>query len=172
MKEIKLYNSITKPALRLLLFATLLGVSIYVSRSFAANWLVWTGLVLFGMPAVINLFLLADRRVRLVISSKGILDKAVHNDVVGWAVIKDAYAVSVYGRQFICIPVDDGFKPVSGRDNIYKRLALFTKSLGAKELHLSLNNMDVNAEKMAAFIVRMKAATDMEREQLLSAKPF
>jgi hypothetical protein len=147
-------------------------VGIYASRSFAAHWLTWTSTVVFGFPILFTLLILLNRRPRIIISTEGLYDRTVHSDFVSWAVIKDAYAVSVYGRQFICIPVDDTFKPVNGKDNIFKQLTLFTKSLGAKELHLSLNNMDVAAEKMAAFIVQMKAATETEREQLLGAKPF
>ncbi|MDR3680973.1 MAG: hypothetical protein P4L41_13495 [Flavipsychrobacter sp.] len=171
MKEIKLYNSIAKPAKRVVLFLVLLAACFYVQHYFAISWPLWVGCILFGFPALFNLYIILDRRAQIVLSKEGIYDGRVHNGTIGWHVIKEAYALSVYGRQYICLAVDDNFKPANGNGNIYKRMALFTKSLGAKELNLSLTQMDVDTEKLAAFIVEMKTANAIERDRLLSAAP-
>jgi len=170
LKQIKLYNSITRPAKRIVLFLVLLAACFYVQH-LGVSWPLWVGCILFALPVLFNLSIILDRRPRIVLSRYGIYDGRVHNGIIGWHIIKEAYALSVYGRRYICLAVDDNFKPANAKGNIYKRMALFTKSLGAKELNLSLTQMDVDTEKLAAFIVEMKTANDIVREQLLSAAP-
>ncbi len=169
MKEIKLYNSVGKPLLRVFCLGSLVIVLYYLHITMAANWPLFVGGILFGIPMLTNLFYVLDRRPHIILTGEGIYDNAVHDGIISWQVIKEAYPVAVYGRRFICIAVDDGFKPDGSDGNIYKRLALFSKSLGAKEFHLSLRKINVDEEKLAAFIVKMKAANEIERSRLLNA---
>jgi hypothetical protein len=171
LKEIKLYNSIKKPVRRIGWNMLLFVVCFYSYTGTPQVWLTTLLIAWLVISLIFNLYYLLDREPRIVLDNEGIYDKAVHNGTIPWQVIKDAYGISVYSRRIICLTVDDGFKLVSGKRDVFKRLTLFTKSLGAKELNLSLQQMDVNEEKLAAFIMQMKAANDIERGQLLSVPP-
>lgn len=171
MMEFKIYKSPWK-AIKLLA-----GCSLFVAAGFfiltagkASPVMAWLTIGFFGLGIPISLFQLLDRRPQIIVNEIGIFDRTAHKDFINWEIIQDAYIGKVQQETFICLVVTEEFEPSSHKSGFKKRMAGLSKAIGFQELNISLGNVNVDAERMAEFILAMRSAEKGNRQSLIKKR--
>lgn len=166
--EYKIYKS-RKKAIKLLVLSTLfVAAGIFILSAGKANpVMAWLTILFFGLGIPLALFQLFDRRPQIIINEIGIFDRTAHKDFINWELIKDAYIVKIQQETFICLVVPQEFEPSNQKSGFKKRMAGLSKAIGFQELNISLGNVNVNAERMAEFILAMRSAEKVNRPSLI-----
>jgi hypothetical protein len=177
MAEIKLYKSPWK-ALRLLAlsmpFVAFALWSILKEDVGDGKALEWFTLCFFGLGVPISLFHLFDRRPQIIINEIGVFDRTIHTDFINWELILNAYPVNIYNQNFICLEVNNEFKPSKKKGLLYRRVARLNENMGFQEINLNLGQISIDADKLTKFILAMSNAESFERKEqlVLSQKSF
>lgn len=171
MTEYKIYKSPWK-AIKLLAGCSLfVAAGIFILSSEEANpTIAWLIIIFFGLGIPIGLFQLLDRRPQIIINEIGIFDRTTHKDFINWEIIRDAYIVKVHQEPFICLVVPEEFEPSTHKSRLNKKMAGLSKAIGFQELNISLGNVNVNAERMAEFILMMRSADRVNRQSLIKRR--
>ena len=154
MTEIRLYSSPWK-AIRLILLCSLfviLGVFL-LTKTDSPKWIAQVNICFFGLGFPIGLIQLFDKRPQIIINEIGIFDRTTRLDFIKWNVIKSAYTIDIYRQIFICLVVDEKYKPSKKKGRVYKQVVKFNEAIGAQEINLSLGKIQVDAEKLTKFIL-------------------
>jgi hypothetical protein len=159
MIEYKLYKSPWKALKLMLLCSPFVLGGLFLPVSHGMGWFKWLSVSFFGLGYPIGLFQLLDRRPQLIINEIGIFDRMIHKDFINWEIIQDAYLAEVHNQKFICLVVDEKFNP--------SRMKFLSKAMGFQELNISLGNINVNAERLAEFILAMRFAERPERPEMI-----
>ena len=168
MTDYKIYKSPWK-AIKLLV-----GCSLFVAAGFfilsagkANPLMAWLTIGFFGLGIPISLFQWLDRRPQIIVNEIGIFDRTAHKDFINWEIIQDAYIVKVQQETFICLVVPEEFEPSTHKSIFKKRIASLSKAIGFQELNISLGNLNVDAVRMAEFILAMRSAEVGSRQSLI-----
>lgn len=166
--EYKIYKSRRK-AIKLLVFSTLfVGAGLFILAAGKANpMMAWATIIFFGLGIPISLFQLLDRRPQIIVNEIRIFDRIAHKDFINWELIEDAYFVKVEQETFICLVVPEAFEPSNQQSNFKRKMAGLSKAVGFQDLNISLGNVDVDAERMIAFILAMRSADHGRRQSLI-----
>jgi hypothetical protein len=172
MPEIIFYRSRPK-ALKMILGSlafVLLGVWELQSGAVPA-WIAWTSILFFGIGLPLGLFHFFDRRPQIIINEIGVFDRTTHADFINWELIQHAYPIKISGQPFICLVVDEQFKPSKKKSFLQRQIAKMNEAVGAQELNIQLAQVGkVDMTQLTEFILLMRTATRAERkEQLLKA---
>lgn len=169
MTEIKLYKSPWR-AIKLLVIS-----SVFVAIGFRGLYdgkmpsgFDWIGIIFFGTGIIVGLFHLFDRRPQIILNETGVFDCTTHKEFINWEIIQDAYLIDIFRQKFICLRVDERFKPSKKRSRLYRKAARFNEVLGAQELNISLGQVKINPERLTEFILYMRTAGKGERVMLLN----
>jgi hypothetical protein len=168
MVELKLYKSrwvSIKLMLGCLLFVGI-GYSM-LGRPDAPQWLAWLSIAFFGLGFFVGIYQLLDRRPQIIINEIGIFDRTTHHEFINWEIIQDVYLAQVHKQQIICLIVDEEFEPSRKKSKIKQGIASFGKQLGFQELNLTLTYLDVDAERLAEFVLAMRSAERPTREAMV-----
>jgi len=169
MTEIKLYKSPWRAIKLMLLCSIFVAIGILgITIGDMPAWAAWLNIGFFGLGYPVGLFSLFDRRPQIIINETGIFDRTTHKDFINWEIIKDAYLIDIYKQKFICLVVDDEFKPSKTKSKLYKQTAKFSEAIGAQELNIALGQIKINPEKLTEFILLMRTATKPDKTALLT----
>jgi hypothetical protein len=169
MTELKLYKSPWKASKLLLGCAAFVAIGLLMLREPTAPKLVaWASILFFGLGIPVCIFQLLDRRPQIIINEVGVFDRTAHQDFINWEIIQDAYLVEMHKQFFICLQVDEAFEPSRTKGKLRQSVAALNKGLGFQELNISLSYVSVDAERLAAFILAMRAAEKPERTFLVA----
>ena len=163
--EIKLYRSPLK-AIRLIFLSSLfvipslLGI---VSGSIAI-----ISICFFGLGYPIGIYYLLDRRPQIIFNEFGVFDRTVNKEFINWDIIHDAYRVNIYKQKFICLIVEEQFRPSKKKGKFYQQIVKLNEALGTQELNLNLGQVNADADKLVEFILLMRNATKLEKENIIN----
>jgi len=169
MREIKLYKSPWR-AIKLILICSVF-VLLGLWGILTGNMPVWVSLLnicFFGLGLPIGLFHLFDSRPQIIINETGIFDRTINKDFINWEIIKDAYLIDINSQNFICLIVDEKFKPSKKKTKLYQQAVRLNEAIGAQELNISLGQIKINPEKLTDFILQMLTASHQDREELIN----
>ena len=97
----------------------------------------------------------------------GFYNRTVCEESLNWEVIQDAYLIKIQKQKFICLLVDEKYKPSYNNGNNGQPKVKLKEIKGMKELNISLGPLKINAEKLLQFILLMRAADQQEKIQLI-----
>jgi hypothetical protein len=170
MQEFKLYKSPGR-AKRLIL-----GCSVFVIIGFwqlesehTPLWMAYSSICFFGLGVIVGLFHLLDDRPQIVINEVGIFDRMGQKEMINWEIIKDAYLLNISGQPFICVVVDEKFKPSKKKGSFYRKVANLSEFIGAQEINISLGQLNVDYQKLTDFILQMRSATKSDKNDMLKS---
>ncbi|RZJ57431.1 MAG: hypothetical protein EOO55_03400 [Hymenobacter sp.] len=159
MKEIKIYKSPWK-AIKIMLLCSIFVVPsiLILLRSSDSPWQLWLSIGFFGLGYPLGIVQLLDRRPQIIINELGIFDRTTHHSFINWEIIQDAYLVEMHKQPFICLVVDEAFEPSRTKGRFGRRMAQLSKEMGFQELNIALGSVTLKAERLADFILAMRAA--------------
>ena len=168
MSEIKFYKSPWRSVQLLLLCSIFVASGIWMlTSSDAPRWAGWLNALFFGLGIPIGLFHLFDRRPQIIINELGIFDRTAYTDFINWEVIRGAYPMNISGQKFICLIVNEEYEPSRKKGNFAKKLADFSRGIGAQELNISLGQVKVDEKKLNQFILEMiKLSPDIRKQKI------
>lgn len=168
MTEVKLYKVPSKGLKLVVLAIPFVAIGIWmVSResSGTMNYIMgWVSICFFGLGIPIGLFQAFDRRPQIIISENGIWDRSTHQDEIKWNQIKAAYALRINGQRFVSLVVDGTFII---KKKQYKWAAKLTQMIGAQKINLLLSQLQVEENKMSAFVNEMIKADGSTRKTII-----
>jgi hypothetical protein len=169
MKEIKLYKSPWRAIKLILLCSIFVALGLWgILTGHMPTWVAWLNIGFFGLGYPVGLFHLFDRRPQIIINELGIFDRTTNKDFINWEIIQDAYLIDIHNQKFICLVVDEEFKPSQNKSKLYQQTAKFSEAIGAQELNISLGQVEVDPEKMTEFILLMRTATKSNKTELIN----
>ena len=168
--ETKIYKSPLK-SLKLLLLATLfVAIGIWGIRDgFMPLFLCWTCIIFFGSGVCLSLFNIVDRRPQIIINEVGIYDRMSTKEFVNWEVIWDAYPINISRQEFICLVIDDDFKPSNSKSKFYKKVVELNELFGAQEVNIAVSQLSVKPSVLLSFVKKIieNKNNDSEKGKLL-----
>jgi hypothetical protein len=168
MPEVRLYKSPGKAIKLLLGCAAFVAMGAVLLRTpDTPKWVAWSSIGFFGLGIPLAVYQLLDRRPQIVINEVGIFDRMAHQDFINWEIIQDAYLIEVHKQPFLCLVVDEAFEPSRTKGRFRRSVARLNKELGFQELNITLGYVNVDIERLAAFILTMRTATMPERTFLV-----
>ncbi len=168
MKEIKIYKSKWRAIKLILLCSIFVVLGLWGIRTGSMpTWVAWLNIGLFGLCYPIGLFHLFDKRPQIIINQTGIFDRMANKDFIGWDVIKDAYLINIFRQKFICLVLDENFKPLQTQSKLFQQAAILNEAIGAQKVNISLGQVNINPKQLTDFILLMRDATNPERENLI-----
>lgn len=167
MKELKLYKSPLK-SFRLILLCSpfIIGGIWMLSKNIVptdTKIIAWSSILFFGLGPIIAIFNLFDRRAQIIINKIGIFDKKIHNEIINWDIIQDAYSLDIHKQKFICLIIDKKFSPSNKKGKSYNFVVKLNETIGAQELNLNISQIKVDSEKMKQFILSMINSNEEQR---------
>jgi hypothetical protein len=171
MTEYKIYKSRWKAIKLLAICILFVAVGIFIlSDGKASPAMAWSSIIFFGLGIPLGLFQLFDRRPQIIVNEIGIFDRTAHKDFINWEIIQDAYIVKVQKETFISLVVPEEFEPSRNKSRFKQKMAGLSKAIGFQELNISLGNVNVDAERMAEFILTMRSAEKANRHSLIKQR--
>lgn len=171
MTEIKLYKSPLR-AIKLLLISSIFVPAVIWSltstNSHTPKWVNWMIICFSGLGYAVGFFHLFDRRPQIIINEIGIYDRTTHKEFINWDIIQDAYILNIHRQKFICLVIDEQFKPSKKKGQLYQQTAKLSEAIGAQELNLSLSQIKIDEKKLTDFILAMRTATKQQRDNILT----
>jgi len=168
MKEIKLYKSPWRAVKLILLCSIFVALGLWGILTDMPTWIAWLNIGFFGLGYPVGLFHLFDRRPQIIINETGIFDRTTNKDFINWEIIQDAYLIDIHKQKFICLVVDEIFKPSLKKSKLYQQTAKFSEAIGAQELNISLGQIKIDPEKLTEFILLMRNATKPNKTELIN----
>ncbi len=172
MNEIKIYKSPWKAIKLVFLCSIFVGLGIWLLTTDSPKWISWLGIGFFGLGYPVGIFNLLDRRPQIIINKIGIFDRTAHNEFINWELIQDAYPISISGQEFVCLVIDEEFKPSRTKNAFRKNVVKWNEALGAQELNINLGQVKMKAVELAIFISAIRNAEADTRNQLIKTLPL
>ena len=172
MTEIKLYQS-SRKAWQLIGWSTpFVLVGVWMAVTGANSWLGWLSVAFFGFSFFMGIYSLFDRKPHIMINEVGIYARSLGRDFINWELIHGAYPTSIAGQPYICLIVDEAYKPSRKKGPLYKNAVKLTEMIGAQELNIHLGQIKkIDEIKLSAFIVAMSRAEPTNRAELMKMLP-
>lgn len=128
----------------------------------------WFSIAFFGLAYPIGIYNLLDKRPAIILNEVGIFDRSINKEFINWELIKEAYPISINRQKFICLVVDEKFKPSKKKGFSYKSVSKLNEAIGAQELNINLNQVQkIDEVKLTLFILKMSKATKTDKATLL-----
>ena len=170
MTEIKLYKS-KQRAIRMILLCTpfvLIGIWMIADKPLLG----WLCIGFFGLGYPLGNYNLIDRKPMIIINEIGIFDRSANSEFINWELIQDAYPINISGQKFICLIVDEKFKPSRKKGMIYKGTVKLNEAIGAQELNIHLGQIKkIDEIKLTEFILAMSKADKTTKAELIKTLP-
>ena len=170
MTEIKLYKS-KQRAIRMILLCTpfvLIGIWMIADKPLIG----WLCIGFFGLGYPLGIYNLIDKRPMIIINEIGIFDRSANQDFINWELIQDAYPINISGQKFICLIIDENFKPSRKRGVFYKSAVKLNEAIGAQELNINLGQIEkIDEIKLTEFILEMSKADKNTKTELIKTLP-
>lgn len=167
MPEIKLYKSPWRAIKLILLCSIFVALGIWgVLTGHMSTWVAWLNISFFGLGYPIGLFHLFDRRPQIIINDIGIFDRITYKDFINWEIIQDAYLIDIHKQKFVCLVVDEEYKPSQTKSRVFQHIAKFGEAIGTQELNISLGQIRINPEKLTEFILQMRTASKPDKTRV------
>lgn len=170
MKEIKIYKS---PRVLIIALActTIILVLMVLFNKPQVNlpiwvWILFVAMEILFLSGVIYSFF--DKKPYILINEIGIFAESVHNELINWEVIEDAYPIKISNQRFICLKLKEEFKPSSKKGKLSQLSAKVDEAIGAQELNIFTNIINVNETLLAEFILLMRTAKQPEKSKLIT----
>lgn len=157
MQEIKLYNSIGKNLLYLLICSIFVAIGIWMVLSSDETFdfvMGIAGSLFFVIGVVVLPFRLFDRRPRIIINDEGIFDRTLDVGTIEWRDIKRAYLQSVHGTEFISLDLKAKNKYLQRISKTKAKIASYNKFFGFEEIHLNLGGVNRTGKEVLEIIKR------------------
>ena len=168
MTEIKLYKSPWKAVGLIIACSIFVLIGIWgIKTKEMPSLISWLCVCFFGLGYPVGFFNFFDKRPQIIINEFGIFDRTTHKDFINWEIIKDAYPIDINGQKFICLVVEENFKPSKAKSHLYRRAAKFNEIIGAQELNISLGQIRVDYRKLTEFILQIIAVSSPNRAEVL-----
>ena len=170
MTEIKFYKS-KKRAIRMMLLCSvfvLLGIWLLPKNPLIG----WSSIGFFGLGYPLGIYNLFDKKPMIIINEIGIFDRSANQDFINWELIHDAYPINISGQKFICLIIDEKFKPSRKKGKLYKNAAKLNEAIGAQELNIHLGQIQkINEIKLTQFILQMSKVDKNSKTALIKMLP-
>ena len=170
MTEIKLYKS-KQRAIRLILLCTpfvLIGIWMLADKPLIG----WLSIGFFGLGYPLGIYNLIDKRPMIIINEIGIFDRSANSEFINWELIEDAYPININGQKFICLLIDEKFKPSKKKGVIYRSTVKLNEAIGAQELNIHLGQIEkIDEIKLTEFIFEMSKADKTTKAELIKTLP-
>lgn len=118
----------------------------------------------FGLGYPIGLYLILDRRPQIIINEIGIYERNVIKKTVNWEIINDAYLVKISRQLFLCLVIDDEYKPLT-TGKFHQVMDDLNESMGLQKLSIPMINVAADPEKLVTLIHNLKGYNAGERAQ-------
>jgi len=171
MTEIKIYKSYSKALWLLCASAAFVSLGILLIVKAGHPVIGWISVLFFGLGIPISLFNLFDRRPQIIINEIGIFDRTIHKEIINWELIQTAYPISIHSNVFICLVVDENFRPSKKKGKFYNKVVDLNHAIGAQELNINLGQVKVDEIKLTEFILRMIVADRSTKSDLIKQLP-
>ncbi|MDY0780782.1 STM3941 family protein [Tenacibaculum sp. IB213877] len=170
MKEIKLYKS-KKKAIQMMLLCTpfvLIGIWMIPEKPILG----WLSIALFGLAYPFGIFNLFDKKPIIIINEIGIYDRSTNTDFINWELIQDAYPLDINGQKFVCLVIDEKYKPSNNKSSLYKNAVKLNEAIGAQELNIHLGQIQkIDEVKLTQFILEMSKANKTTKAEMIKMLP-
>lgn len=170
MTEIKLYKS-KQRAIRLILLCTpfvLIGIWMLADKPLIG----WLSIGFFGLGYPLGIYNLFDKRPMIIINEIGIFDRSANSEFINWELIQDAYPININGQKFICLIINEKFKPSRKKGVIYRSTVKLNEAIGAQELNIHLGQIQkIDEIKLTEFILEMSKADKTTKAELIKTLP-
>ena len=168
MTEIKLYQSPRKAWQLILWSAPFVLIGVWMAVMGANSWLGWLAVAFFGLCFLMGIYSLFDKKPHVVINEVGVHARSLGRDFINWELIHNAYPTSIAGQKYICLVVDEAYKPSRKKGGLYKNVVKLTEMMGAQELNIHLGQINkIDEVKLSAFIIAMSHAEPANRPELM-----
>jgi hypothetical protein len=98
----------------------------------------WTSVTFFGAASVLFTWQLFDARPRVVIDSRGVLDRTLWVGLIEWEDIRDVHLKRMLGNAFLCLELRDPAKYTSRLSPVVRRMVALNRRLGFTDLSVNL----------------------------------
>lgn len=170
MQEIKLYKSPGRAKRLILVSSIFVIIGLWqIESGHMRLWMAYSSVFFFGLGVLVGLYHLFDNRPQIIINEVGIFDRMGHKEMINWEIIKDAYLINISGQPFICIVVDEKFKPSKKKGKFYRKMSKLNELIGAQEINISLGQLKVDYQKLTDFILQMRSATKGDKNDILKS---
>jgi hypothetical protein len=170
MTEIKLYKS-KQRAIRLILLCTpfvLIGIWMLADKPLIG----WLSIGFFGLGYPLGIYNLFDKRPMIIINEIGIFDRSANSEFINWELIQDAYPININGQKFICLIINEKFKPSRKKGVTYRSTVKLNEAIGAQELNIHLGQIEkIDEIKLTEFILEMSKADKKTKAELIKTLP-
>lgn len=170
MTEIRLYKSPWRAIKLLLMSSVFVIIGIYLlTQTNSSKFMAWLTICFFGLGLPLGLINLFDRRPQIIINEIGIYDRTTRLETINWGIIKDAYPIDIHGQKFICLVVDEQYKPSRKKGLFYRNVVKLNEAIGAQEINLSLGQIKIDVGKLNKFILTVlhSAENGLDRTQAI-----
>lgn len=140
-------------------------VGVYVFLTSRGNDIrgVWLGGVMvaaFGFISLLRIWILLDRRPRLIIDDEGIFDRTNRMGLIPWSEIDDAELVDIFSPKhvYLGLKLRPSSKFVSRQSTFMQCVAAANSALGCAKVNLNLSETDADPEDVLWYIQSMLAA--------------
>jgi hypothetical protein len=131
---------------------------VFMLRTDASAPAAWAAIVFFGACGLMAIVQILDRRPRLVIDDRGVLDRMLNVGVIEWHDIEGAAVKRLHGNAFICLELRDPLKYTRRLSSIGRRLAEVNRGLGYTPIVLNLAGTDLDPERVCELLVKEATA--------------
>ena len=132
----------------------------------------WLCIGFFGLGYPLGIYNLIDKKPMIIINEIGIFDRSANRDFINWELIHDAYPININGQKYICLIIDEKFKPSRKKGVIYKSAVKLNEAIGAQELNIHLGQIKkIDEIKLTEFIIEMSKADKTTKAKLIKTLP-
>ena len=128
------------------------AAGVWMIATEGSSLLAWECTVFFGCTALVFVRQLSDRRPRITIDEKGILDRTLRMGVIEWNDIDGAYLKRMPGATFICLQLRDAKKYTSRLSPRVQRVVALNEKLGATPVSLNLTGVEAKPQEVLDLI--------------------
>lgn len=132
----------------------------------------WIPIGFFGLGFLLGVYNLLDKRPMIIINEIGIFDRSANQEFINWELIQDAYPININGQKFICLVVNEKFKPSRKKGVIYRSAVKLNEVIGAQELNIYLGQIKkIDEIKLTEFILEISKADKTTKAELIKTLP-
>ena len=168
MIEVKLYKKTLKGLKVFALTIPFVFIGIWIitrtDNSSTERIMGWFMTFFFGLGIPVGLFHLFDRLPQIIINENSLWDRSTNQDEIKWEQIHGAYQLNISGQKFISLVVDDTFV---FKKKQYKWAEKINKEIRAQKLNLSLGQLNIDPNRMIAFIQEMTETETNNRNTII-----
>lgn len=155
MQEVKLYNSIMKNLLFLLICLVFVISGFWMVSTSTNNINFIIGIIsilFFGLGLIMFPKQILDRKPRIIINDEGIYDRTLKVGIIEWRDINDAYLQSISGSEFISLVLTDNNKYLQRTTKTFAKIASYNEILGFETLNVNLSGVNKSGKEVLKII--------------------